>query len=185
MDKRRWGNIYYNLHPEEKSEVEIAKKILHNYFFYNSSYRQIAIRYAIDQATAKKLILDIKKNLPELFESYKTQNVANIEGFSDDEYGSTVFDRYELLLAQVDNLINRCVSVNDEDKKIKYLGEKRRILKDMLDAHHRAANDTGSRGTGGRKKDARIPLAEHELTLEAMKRKALEEKETAGKLGLN
>lgn len=107
-------------------------RFLETCYNYAWSYRATAKELSINHKTVKN-ILDSIKNTPQYY-SFMSKLEIQVKNFSDPKFGSTIFDRYEEQLKDIETRIKKADKSGDKAQVMNLLKLKNTVLKDQLRA---------------------------------------------------
>lgn len=96
------------------------------------SYRATAKELNIDHKTVKNILESVKDS--SVYSTFMKKVEQTVQSFSDKQFKSTIFDRYERTLADLDNKIKECEDKEDTRNVVNYYKLKLAVLKDQLRA---------------------------------------------------
>ena len=96
------------------------------------SYRATAKELNIDHKTVKNILESVKDS--SVYSTFMKKVEQTVQSFSDKQFKSTIFDRYERTLADLDNKIKECEAKEDTRNVVNYYKLKLAVLKDQLRA---------------------------------------------------
>ena len=86
----------------------------------------------IDHKTVKNILESVKDS--SVYSTFMKKVEQTVQSFSDKQFKSTIFDRYERTLADLDNKIKECEDKEDTRNVVNYYKLKLAVLKDQLRA---------------------------------------------------
>lgn len=117
----------YTLYPEVKTIEGKALKFLQEYASVGNSQRAMSRMVGISPTTVVNIFEELKST--EIYDLHQQQMDAEIQGFKDLKFESTIFSRYEAEINRLEKMIN---STTDLKLKNQLIKTKHGMLRDQL-----------------------------------------------------
>tara|TARA_B100001939_G_scaffold107766_2_gene93163 strand:+ start:5745 stop:6230 length:486 start_codon:yes stop_codon:yes gene_type:complete len=126
------NNTLSKLFPKTEDYNKKIWKFLELSYSKGWSYRATAKELNIDHKTVKNILESVKDS--SVYSTFMKKVEQTVQSFSDKQFKSTIFDRYERTLADLDNKIKECEDKEDTRNVVNYYKLKLAVLKDQLRA---------------------------------------------------
>tara|TARA_S200002703_G_C3799188_1_gene246933 strand:+ start:3369 stop:3854 length:486 start_codon:yes stop_codon:yes gene_type:complete len=126
------NNTLSKLFPTTEDYNKKIWKFLELSYSKGWSYRATAKELNIDHKTVKNILESVKDS--SVYSTFMKKVEQTVQSFSDKQFKSTIFDRYERTLADLDNKIKECEDKEDTRNVVNYYKLKLAVLKDQLRA---------------------------------------------------
>jgi uncharacterized protein YdcH (DUF465 family) len=126
------NNTLSKLFPKTEDYNKKIWKFLELSYSKGWSYRATAKELNIDHKTVKNILESVKDS--SVYSTFMKKVEQTVQSFSDKQFKSTIFDRYERTLADLDNKIKECENKEDTRNVVNYYKLKLAVLKDQLRA---------------------------------------------------
>ena len=126
------NNTLSKLFPNTEDYNKKIWKFLELSYSKGWSYRATAKELNIDHKTVKNILESVKDS--SVYSTFMKKVEQTVQSFSDKQFKSTIFDRYERTLADLDNKIKECEDKEDTRNVVNYYKLKLAVLKDQLRA---------------------------------------------------
>lgn len=120
------------LFPETQEYDKKIWKFLELSYSKGWSYRATAKELNIDHKTVKNILENVKPS--DTYKIFMDKVDNSVQSFKDREFASTIFDRYESTLKDINDKIRLCQDNDDERNVFNYYKLKLVVLKDQLRA---------------------------------------------------
>ncbi len=125
INSRTLPNLYPNINSIEGKVVQFITDYVNN----GQSARGLSRALGIDRKTVAAILEELQDT--ELYKHTLDNIEAETSGFGDVSFGSTIFQRYETELNNIDKLIQ---TATDPKTKVSFMRVKHNLLRDQLKA---------------------------------------------------
>ena len=126
------NNKLNQLFPEEVDYNKKMWKFLESCYSNGWVLRATGRQLSIDHKTVKNILDSCKET--ETYKIFMSKVEDTVKSFADGDFSSTIFQRYETALQELDGKIKNATCKNDDRLVIQYYKLKLTVLKDQLRA---------------------------------------------------